>query len=87
MIETKSIGDCEREGRAAFRNYGVTGQTKHSYQEGSVQKVGFLMGFSDEKFRASERALDEAVAYHNLTVRDVEKDRAWAERLATALQA
>jgi hypothetical protein len=80
---TPTIGDCTREGRAAFRKYGVTGQTKHDYPDGSVQKLAFLDGFSDEKFRASERAHDEARAYHALTLRDAPKDRAWAEKLSS----
>ncbi|MDO5947137.1 hypothetical protein [Burkholderia cepacia] len=80
-----AIGDCEREGRAAFRKHGVTGQTKHDYPDGSVQKVAFLDGFSEEKFRADERALGEARAYHALTVRDAAKDRAWAEKLSSGI--
>ncbi|MBN3777024.1 hypothetical protein G3O06_05495 [Burkholderia sp. Ac-20345] len=80
-----AIGDCERKGRAAFRKHGVTGQTKHDYPDGGVQKVAFLDGFSQEKFRASERALDEARVYHALTVRDAAKDRAWAEKLSSGI--
>lgn len=78
-----AIGDCTREGRAAFRKYGVTGQTKHDYLDGSMQKLAFLDGFSDEKFRAGERAMDEARAYYALTLRDAPKDRAWAEKLSS----
>lgn len=78
-----AIGDCKREDRDAFRKHGVTGQTKHDYPDGSVQKVAFLEGFSDEKFAAGDRALNEARAYHALTVRDASIDRAWAEKLSS----
>ncbi len=81
------IGDCAREGREAFRTHGVTGRTKHNYPEGSVQKIGFMNGFSEEHHHACERALDEARAYHALTVRDAATDRAWAERLFVAANA
>ncbi|MBB4517220.1 hypothetical protein [Paraburkholderia fungorum] len=78
-----AIGDCKREGREAFRKHGVTGQTKHDYPDGSMQKVAFLEGFSDEKFAAGNRALNEARVYHALTVRDAPIDRAWAEKLSS----
>lgn len=77
-----AIADCKREGRDAFRRHGVTGQTKHDYPDGSVQKVAFIEGFSEEKFAAGDRALNEARAYHALTVRDAAIDRAWAEKLS-----
>ncbi len=80
---TPAIGDCKREGRDAFRKHGVTGQTKHDYPDGSMQKVAFLEGFSDEKFAAGDRALSEARAYHTLTVRDAPIDWAWAEKLSS----
>lgn len=82
MITTQAIGDCEREGRKAFREHGVSGATKHNYPDGSVQRIGFQTGFSDEQFRASETALAEARAYHALSVRDAALDRAWAEKLS-----
>ncbi|KVP17011.1 hypothetical protein [Burkholderia ubonensis] len=83
-VTATAIDDSIRAGRTAFRTYGVSGQTKHSYPEGSAQKIGFLTGFSEEQFRASERALADAVAYHNLVVKDAAKDQAWANRLAAA---
>ena len=82
MFTTQAIGDCEREGRKAFREHGVSGATKHSYPDGSVQKVGFQTGFSEEQSRAAESALREAHAYHALSVRDAPVDRAWAEKLS-----
>ncbi len=82
MITTQAIGDCEREGRMAFREHGVSGATKHNYPDGSVHKIGFQAGFSGEQFRASEAALAEARAYHALSVRDATLDRAWAEKLS-----
>lgn len=36
MTSTPAIGDCQREGRDAFREHGVTGRTKHDYPDGSV---------------------------------------------------
>jgi hypothetical protein len=78
---SKSIGDCTREGRDAFRKHGVTGETRHRYPEGSVLRDGFLSGFSHESFAASERALADSSDYHRLSVRDNAIDRAWAERL------
>lgn len=83
MTSTPAIGDCQREGRDAFREHGVTGRTKHDYPDGSVQKVAFLDGFSEEKYRAGEGAIDEARAYHALTVRDAANDLAWAEKLSS----
>jgi len=85
-VAMKSFGDCAREGRAAFQSHGVTGVNRHSYEPGTVQREGFLYGFSAAQHDAFERALDEARAYHQLSVRDAEKDRAWAERLAARLQ-
>lgn len=81
-----SFGDCAREGRAAFQTHGVTGVNKHSYEPGTAQREGFLSGFSAAQYDAHERALDEALAYHLLSVRDTEKNRAWAEKLAARLQ-
>ncbi|HIH2744942.1 TPA: hypothetical protein ACYLN4_000608 [Burkholderia lata] len=81
MITTQAIGDCEREGRKAFRAHGVSGATKHNYPDGSVQKIGFQAGFSDEQSRAAESALAEAQAYHALSMRDASLDRSWAEKL------
>ncbi|RQR65548.1 hypothetical protein DIE18_03610 [Burkholderia sp. Bp9125] len=84
-MATMSFNDCAREGRAAFLTHGVTGLNKHGYDPGTVQRAGFLAGFSSAHREAQERALDEARAYHQLSVRDAEKDRAWAEKLAARL--
>lgn len=78
--------DCAREGRAAFRQHGVTGAHKNRYQPGTVQHVGFLNGVTDAHNDARENARLEALAYHQLSVRDASKDRAWAEKLATQIQ-
>jgi hypothetical protein len=84
---TKPISDCAREGRAAFQQHGVTGVTRHSYEHGTEQREGFLAGFAGAQHDAHARALDEALAYHQLTVRDSAKDRACAERLTAARSA
>jgi hypothetical protein len=81
-ITTQAISDCEREGRDAFRNHGVTGETRHSFPPGSIQRMGFLSGFSEAKAAAADRACDEALAYHQLSVRDNVLDRKIANRLA-----
>jgi hypothetical protein len=81
---TAAVSDCAREGRQAFAQCGVSGINKHNYPEGSVQKVGFINGFSEAQHQAHEIALAEAVAYHSLSVREAHLDRAWAEKLFTA---
>ncbi|RTL47031.1 MAG: hypothetical protein EKK53_00820 [Burkholderiales bacterium] len=73
---------CFREGREAFRAHGVAGQTRHSFAAGSIERASFLAGFSEEHYAARLRASDEALAYHQLSVRESAADRAWAERLA-----
>lgn len=82
METMQQLGDPAREGRLAFRAHGVTGQYKHSYDKGSVERMQFVGGFSEERHRAADRAINEARAYHALTVREAPADRAWAERLA-----
>lgn len=82
---TKAVSGCEKEGRQAFREHGVTGYNRHSYPEGSPQQIGFQDGFSLEHGASCERALTEARAYHELSIRDSAKDREWAERLAGKL--
>jgi hypothetical protein len=73
---------CVRQGREAFRTYGVTGKVRHSFALGSLERASFLAGFTAEHNAARERAGDEALAYHQLSVRDNSSDRAWAEQLA-----
>lgn len=80
--EEPLLRDARHAGREAFRQHGVTGVTMHSYARDSAERLAFRSGFSDEQFRAAERAQAEAVNYHALTVRDAPKDRAWAEKLA-----
>jgi hypothetical protein len=82
MHQTNHMGDPTHEGRLAFRAHGVTGQAKHSYPKDSGERMQFVSGFSEERNRAAERALNESHAYHDLTVREAPRDRAWAERLA-----
>lgn len=82
MEQLNQLGDPAREGRLAFRAHGVTGQFKHGYAKDSVERMQFVGGFSEERHRAAERALNESQAYHALTVREAPADRAWAERLA-----
>lgn len=82
MEQFHLMGDAQHEGRMAFRKHGVSGETRHSYDRGSVLRTAFVTGFSDERHRAAERALAEAQAYQALTVREAPRDRAWAERLA-----
>jgi hypothetical protein len=81
---TQGFDDCVREGRKAFRQHGVTGASSHSYPQGSLQREGFISGFNAERLQAAERAMNEAHAYHALTLRESAKDRAWAEKLACA---
>jgi hypothetical protein len=83
-MEQKAFSDCEREGRKAFRDHGVTGIFCHSYTRDSIERAGFLSGFNHERLGAAERSLREARAYHALTVRDAHIDRAWANKLQGA---
>lgn len=82
MEQSNQLGDPAREGRLAFRAHGVTGQYKHTYPKDSPERMQFVGGFSEERHRAADRSLNEARAYHQLTVREASADRAWAERLA-----
>jgi len=79
---TMSFGDARHAGREAFRNHGVTGETKHPYAPGSMERTAFVSGFTEERHQAAERAMADAHAYHALTVHEAPKDRAWAEKLA-----
>ncbi|MBY4666105.1 hypothetical protein, partial [Burkholderia contaminans] len=45
-----------------------------------------IAGYSEAMWSARLKALEDAAAYHELSVRDNEKDRAWAERLATQFE-
>jgi hypothetical protein len=66
-------------------NHGVSGERKHNYDRGAWQRTVFLSGFTEERHRAAEQALNEAQAYHALTVREAPRDREWAEKLANRL--
>ncbi|MEX3983805.1 hypothetical protein AB4Y45_33005 [Paraburkholderia sp. EG287A] len=81
MMNT-AFDDCVREGRAAFRNAGVSAQSHHSHTRGTVQYEGFTAGFNEARHAAHARALDDSLAYHNLSTRDAHIDLAWANRLA-----
>ena len=83
MEQFHLMGDAQHEGRMAFRKHGVSGETRHSYDRGSVLRTAFVTGFSDERHRAAERAQGDAHAYYELTVREAPRDRAWAEKLAS----
>lgn len=81
-VQNNTVSNCEKEGRQAFLDHGVKGDNRHSYPNGSPQQIGFQTGFSVERNAACERAPFEARDYHALTIRDLPKDRAWAEKLA-----
>jgi hypothetical protein len=81
--QNQMMGDPKHEGQRAFRAHGVTGQYKHSYAKDSVERIQFIGGFSEERNRAAERAIDEAQAYHALTVREAARDREWAAKLSS----
>jgi hypothetical protein len=83
-MEQKAFSDCEREGRKAFRDHGVTGILCHGYNRDTIERAGFVSGFNQERLSAAERSLNEAKAYHALTVRDAHIDRAWANKLSSA---
>jgi hypothetical protein len=82
MNQPQTIFDARREGRAAFQQHGVTGISRHSYEARTELRAGFLAGFTEAQHAAHERALDDALAYHQLSVRDNTTVRAWANRLA-----
>lgn len=81
MDQIQLMGDPKHEGQRAFRAHGVTGQYKHNYPKDSVERIQFIGGFSEERNRAADRAINEAQAYHALTVREAPADRAWAARI------
>ncbi|TES73102.1 hypothetical protein E2P84_22345 [Burkholderia cepacia] len=70
----------KHEGRMAWRNHGVSARNPHHI--GTPQWLQWDEGYSEAMWNARREALDEAAGYHELSVRDNEKDRAWAERLA-----
>lgn len=76
---------CKNEGAEAFRTYGVNGLTKNPYSLVGMEVhkyLAFREGFSEEHFAACLAALQEAAAYHALSLRDNVTDRAWAAKLA-----
>lgn len=87
MDHQQEMHDVKNQGRQAFLNYGVSGERKHSYDRGAWQRTVFLSGFTEERHRAAERAMNEANAYHALTVREAPRDREWAEKLAARVSA
>ncbi|MDN7880091.1 hypothetical protein [Burkholderia aenigmatica] len=76
---------AKHEGRTAWCMHGVTGRTRNPHQPGTSEWIQWEEGYSDAMWGARRAALDEAVAYHQLSVRDAEKDQAWAEKLAARL--
>ncbi|MBK1902069.1 MULTISPECIES: hypothetical protein [Burkholderia] len=71
----------KHDGRMARRNHGVSAHNPHHI--GTHQWLQWNEGYSEAMWSARLKALEDAAAYHELSVRDNEKDRAWAERLAT----
>ncbi|GBG14856.1 uncharacterized protein NMK_2457 [Novimethylophilus kurashikiensis] len=83
LLANETAHACRKEGREAFQRFGVTGRGKHSYLENSFQLAAFLEGFYAAKEAAAEQALQDAKNYHSLTVSEAERDRYWANKLAS----
>ncbi|KVQ85547.1 hypothetical protein WK80_22370 [Burkholderia multivorans] len=73
----------KHEGRMAWRANGVTARNPHRF--GTPEWLQWDEGYSGAMWDARHAALDEAAAYHALSVRDNAKDREWAEKLAARL--
>lgn len=67
-------------GKRAFRDIGAGARNPHNRK--TTGYVEFQSGFNIAKDFAHERSLDEAAAYHALSVRDNAVDRDWVERFS-----
>ena len=74
-METADLAAVRDEGRKAFLQAGVTAARGNSYPVDSKEYSLFAEGCRKEQFDAGWRALDDELAYHQLTVREGEKDR------------
>lgn len=83
MIPFDQLSAIKTHGRNTFLHYGAGSATRHSYTPGTVEHTQFQLGFTEAQHETALRFQQEEHAYRQLTLREAESDRAWAERLST----